>query len=242
MSDLRQFLIRLAEQAPSGLDQAIALLWYYERTERYDERTAIGLAEDIAKEGFGRQNASQLKARLARSSKTVKGTRAGTFRINGSAFPDLTRKYGPLIDPKTARVASPVIPPDYVSDSRVYFVRLVEQINGCYDAGFLDAFAVLLRRLVESLIIEIYIRGRRAEDIKEDDVFLQLNSLAKVLSRDREIHPSRGLMNGINTIKDIGNTAAHDRTYMTPLQDIDENRILIRKTVSELLTLSELKS
>jgi hypothetical protein len=39
-------------------------------------------------------------------------------------------------------------------------------------------------------------------------------------------------------IKELGDTAAHDRTYLTSVNDIDENKMAIRRLIQELLTLA----
>ena len=41
----------------------------------------------------------------------------------------------------------------------------------------------------------------------------------------------------MRNIKESGDTAAHDRTYITSKQDIDDSKQKIRKTLTELLSL-----
>jgi hypothetical protein len=42
-------------------------------------------------------------------------------------------------------------------------------------------------------------------------------------------------------IKDIGDTAAHDRVYITQQRDIDEIRVKFRHLIEELLLLAGIK-
>lgn len=242
MDDRRKFLQKIASQNPSRAEQAIALLWFYEQTQLYLERSVIDLIKDIEEDGFGSQNTSRLKDSLSRSRSTVRGTSKDTFRINASKFPSLTQKYGQLLDIAEIKPTSSIIPLEYVSGTRVYLERLVNQINGSYDFGFFDASAVLVRRLMESLIIEIYIKNSRTAEIKNANGFFQLNGLITILSNDGIINTSRNLNRGMNFIKDIGDVAAHDRTYITPRQDIDDNKTIIRRTINELLILSGINS
>ena len=50
-----------------------------------------------------------------------------------------------------------------------------------------------------------------------------------------KIHLGRNTPKGMNLIKDLGDTAVHDRTYITRKEDIDDNKNSIRKTINELL-------
>jgi hypothetical protein len=49
-----------------------------------------------------------------------------------------------------------ILPHAMVRGSRGYIERVVNQINGCYEKGWFDGCAVMMRRLVETLIIECF--------------------------------------------------------------------------------------
>lgn len=239
MNSRKQFLSRLAEQSPSRVEQAIALLWYYEQTQVFSERSAADLSKDIQEEGFGRQNPTNLKSGLRRHNRrVVSGSTRGTFRINTAYFHELSEKYVGLLDIVEPPVTSSVIPLSFFSGTRIYLERLIKQINGSYDAGFFDASAVILRRLMESLLIEIYISQNRESEIKKGGVFMQLNNIIIHTVNDPLVNKSRGFDKRLNLIKDIGDTAAHDRFYITPKQDIDDNRADVRKIINELAELA----
>jgi hypothetical protein len=241
MDSRRQFLIRLAEDAPSRTEQAIALLWYYEQAQIFTERSATDLAGDIQDEGFGEQNVARLRNALKSSRLTVNGTTRGAFRINASRFQELSDKYSHLLDIVEPTPTSSVIPLEYVDGTRTYLVKLVRQINGCYDAGYFDASAVMIRRLVESLLIEIYISQNRQAEIRQGNAFMMLNDLITHITSDAQVTKSRNFVKGLTLAKDIGDTAAHDRTYNTPKQDIDDNTLALRRVVNELLVLAGIR-
>lgn len=243
MNDRKKFLLKLAERSPTRVEQAIALLWHYEQTQQFTERTTRDLIKDIKEEGFGTQNISRLEQQLSSSKFTVRASRAGTFRINATYFAELTQKYGSLVNVPDLNVTSSVIPLEFVSGTRTYLERLVGEINGSYDYSFFDASMVILRRLTEGLIIEIYLKNKRDGDIRNrSNAFFQLGDLITTISNDKKINKSRSFVKGLNLIKDLGDTAAHDRTYITPRQDIDDNRLQIRRTIYELLILSGIKN
>ena len=120
--------------------------------------------------------------------------------------------------------------------------RQVHQINGAYEYGFFDASAVLCRRLMESLIVEIYISQKRQDQVSRDRIFFGLDGLIATITADAAIPLGRGSPKTMNEVKVLGDTAAHDRTYITAQIDIDDVKARYRKLVSELMTLAGIES
>jgi hypothetical protein len=240
MIDRKNFLIKLSKSNPTKLDLVIALLWFYNSKQEYEERSVSDLVQDIEDDSFGRLNITKLRNGLRKSRWVVKGSRPDTFRINASRFSELSKKYGPIANLIEIEITSSVIPISFVRGKRTYLERIVQQINGSYDRGFYDACAVLVRRLMESLIIEIYFQQGRGQEIKTNNTVFTLNGLITKIESDSSINISRNLPKGMNLIKDLGDTAAHDRTYITQVEDIDDSKNQIRKTIYELLFLAGL--
>jgi len=238
MSNRKKFLTKLSQDKTTRLEQAIALLWYYNIKQEYEERSASDLVSDIEEDSFGRPNVTKLRAGLKKSRLTVSGTRPDSFRINAAHFSELSKKYGQLIDFVETEVTSSVLPIESFQGKRIYLERMVNQINGSYDYGFYDACAVMIRRLMESLIIEIFFTQSRVSEIKSNNVIISLDRLIDKITNDSQIHLGRNTPKGMHLIKDLGDTAAHDRTYITRKEDIDDNKNSIRKVINELLVLA----
>ncbi len=222
---------------------AIALLWYYRRNQTYEERTAPELANDLHDLGFGRPNVTVLHKDLTKSSMTVTGKRPKTFQLHTKYLDELDRKYEPLTNVKTVEVTSSVIPVDFVKGTRAYLEQLVRQINGAYDYAWYDCCAVLTRRLMESLIIEVFVSKNMVADIKDKNgFFLPLESLISKIRNHTQIHLGRNTHISMDKIKKLGDTAAHDRTYITQPQDINDLKTDIRKTINELLVLANIQA
>lgn len=49
-----------------------------------------------------------------------------------------------------------VLPLSVVKKTRTYFEKVVMQANGCYEHQWFDACSVMIRRFVETLIVELY--------------------------------------------------------------------------------------
>lgn len=235
MTDRRYFAEKISHLDLSRAEQAIAFLWFYRYTQTYEERTAPELASDLAVEGLGRPNVTKLHRDLTKSRKTIKGKRAKTFQIHTKYLAELNAKYETFLAHKEVEVTSSVIPVEFVHGTRAYLENMVRQINGAYDYGFYDCCAVLIRRLMESLIVEVFIHRQIADEIKINNVFLSLEQLIMKITNHRQIHLSRNTPNIMGKIKKLGDIAAHDRTYITRQPDVDDIKSDIRKVIHELL-------
>ncbi len=239
MISRKDFVENIAPLGLSRVGQALALLWFYRQSQTFEERTAEELADDLRDEGLGRPNVTNLRSDLKRSKMTVNGKRSGTFQVNVKYLDELNGTYGSRAEYRDVEITSSILSIESVKGTRRYIEQLVSQINGSYDYGFYDACAVMIRRLMESLIIEVFIYKNKASEIKiEGKIFFDLESLIKKINNNKDIHVGRNTSKFMIAIKELGDTAAHDRTYITQQQDIDDLKINIRKVIQELLFLS----
>jgi hypothetical protein len=66
------------------------------------------------------------------------------------------------ITPETEQVLSHSL----VRGTRGYIEKIVLQVNGCYERGWFDGCAVMIRRLIETLIIEAFEHYKIAHKIQ----------------------------------------------------------------------------
>lgn len=151
---------------------------------------------------------------------------------------DLDGRYQQTLGVVETKVEGAVLPPEWFQGTRFYLEKLCHQINGAYEYGFYDASAVLSRRLMESLIIDIYIHKGIHHEIKPGGTFLMLDGLITHIRSHRSIVLSRNAPKSMEAIKQLGDTAAHDRTYITQAKDLDDVKMLYRRLIQELLTLA----
>tara|TARA_R110002072_G_scaffold166989_5_gene320442 strand:+ start:1923 stop:2621 length:699 start_codon:yes stop_codon:yes gene_type:complete len=118
---------------------------------------------------------------------------------------------------------------------RDYLIRVGRQINGAYDRGWYDACAVMMRRLLETVIIEAFeAKGTdsRAKDGNGD--FLMLTKLVdKALGESWNL--PRNVKKDLPKLKDAGHRSAHNRWYIAEKDDIDKIEPLFRESVEAFL-------
>lgn len=131
-----------------------------------------------------------------------------------------------------------VLAKSLVERSRGYIKRVVTQINSTYENGCYDACAVMIRRLVETLIIEAFERYDIAAKIKtlSGDFFFLSDLITSTLSEE-SWNLGRNTRQALPKLKNIGDKSAHDRRYNAHRSDIDKIKDDLRTVVQELIHL-----
>jgi len=241
MKTRTEFAREIARLDIGPTERAIAFLWYYRESQQFEERTANELAADMNEEGLPRPNISRLYDELRNSRYTVRGSRSRSFQLSLSRLDELNQKYSALASVTRVIVEDTVIPADWFLSARPFYGRIVHQINGAYQYAFYDSCAVLCRRLMEALIIEIYIQLGRAQEIRRDNAFFMLDALMSKICNDPTIILGRNSPSTMTEIKGIGDTAAHDRNYITEQLDMSQDFVLrYRRLVRELMGMAGL--
>ncbi len=128
-----------------------------------------------------------------------------------------------------------------VKGTRGYIEKISNQINGCYEYGWFDACAVMIRRLLETLIIEVFEYHKIESKIKKNGDYLFLRDLINITLAETNWTLGRNAKNALPKLKDIGDKSAHSRRFNAVRNDIDDLKADLRTVVQELLVLANLK-
>lgn len=127
---------------------------------------------------------------------------------------------------------------DVVAEARGYVQRIAEQVIGCYSARWYDACAVMLRRLVETLIIECFEDyGIQQKITGNDGNYFYLGDLITSFLSETTWHISRNARSSIMKLKDIkdaGDLSAHNPRYIATRHDIYRFAKDVRIVLQEL--------
>jgi hypothetical protein len=124
---------------------------------------------------------------------------------------------------------------------RGYLVAVGRQMNGSYSAGWYDACAVMMRRLLESAIIEAFEARKIDGKIKDGNGdFFPLTALIKASLAEKSWNLPRNVKKHIESLRDLGHTSAHNRYYLAKQPYIDELKSVYRETVEAFLHIANL--
>jgi hypothetical protein len=169
------------------------------------------------------------------------GEARNIFSVAKAIQADVTTRIGPPAEGLRSSTQI-VIPFSIVRGTRGYIERTVNQINGTYENGWYDACAVMIRRIIETLIIETYEHHNLAANIKNSSGdFLYLRDLIDKCLHEPTWNLDRNCKKSLPKLKDIGDKSAHSRRYNAHRSDIEKLLEDIRSVVQELVSLANLK-
>lgn len=143
----------------------------------------------------------------------------------------------------TKPLSQNILPHSVVSKTRGYIEKVTFQINGSYEKGWFDACAVMMRRLIETLIIECFEAYKIADRIKDPKSgdFLHLSGLINKILQESSWNLDRNSKKALPKLKDIGDQSAHSRRFNAHREDIDRLAQDFRVVCQELIYLAGLK-
>jgi hypothetical protein len=164
-------------------------------------------------------------------------------RIGKKILSNFKTLIAPCLQKKSSHVPTDkLFPFELVSEDRRGYVRkITTQALGCYDLGWYDACAVMIRRLLETLIIECFeSRGIASKIQNQDGNFLYLQDLISKFLQDNDgkWNASRNTKNALPNLKDIGDKSAHSRYFTARQPDIDNIKNDLRTVIEELVNIS----
>lgn len=149
-----------------------------------------------------------------------------------------------LIVDETYKLANgdSALPYSLFEGTREYLERIVHQINGCYASGWYDACAVMIRRLVETLIIEAFEFHKIDSKIKDSTGnYLYLGDLVVKALNEPAWNLGRNVKKALPRLKDVGDISAHSRRFIAQREDIEEVISDLRVVVQEFIFLARLR-
>jgi hypothetical protein len=154
---------------------------------------------------------------------------------------DVRRELGPPEEGLLADTQT-VVSRSLVRSTRGYIEKVANQANGCYENGWYDGCAVMLRRLIETLIIETYEKFGIAGKIKtaQGDFFYLRDLIGSCVS-EPIWNLSRNCKQALPRLKDLGDKSAHSRRYIAQRGDIDPLLLDVRLVVQELVYLAGIR-
>ena len=222
-------------------DAAIAFLWRCGMEDPAVNLSTKELADAIETAGNARPNVTRLKQSLTKDSRTAKAAN-DTFKIKISAREGLDSQYIALLNSRPLKRSNAVLPLDLLKNAnRKYLNSVALQLNLSYEHGLFDCCAVMCRRILETLIIEVFEhKGLSTKITGTDGHYIMLAGLVKAIETEPSTKLGRNALKGLKAIKDLGDKSAHNRRFNARKEDIDPISSDLRTAVEELLHLANL--
>lgn len=129
-----------------------------------------------------------------------------------------------------------------IPSKKSYLVTVVIQANRCYETRCYDACAVMIRKLIEILIIEVYEAHKKEAEIKNSNQdYLLLGPLVDAILKAPHWSLARESKTTLPKAKELGNRSAHNRRYVATISDVNAIIPGLRVLVDDLLHIAGLK-
>ncbi|MBI2464947.1 DUF4145 domain-containing protein [Candidatus Shapirobacteria bacterium] len=126
-----------------------------------------------------------------------------------------------LKNPTTPEVSNNLLPISLFENTRGYIEKVAYQAIACFDNGLYDACNVMLRRLLETLIIETFEKNNLSTKIKNSQGdFYYLEDLIRLAVAEASFNLSRNCKSGLKEIKRFGDLSAHNRRFIAKRDDL----------------------
>lgn len=133
-------------------------------------------------------------------------------------------------------ISEKLFPMSILDNTPYYVVHIAKQMCKCYEAGLYDASLVMMRKLLETLIIECFERHGIDAEIKNiSGYFIYLSDLIPAFINSNKWNASRNFVTNIKKIKDKADSSAHNRKFMAKDFDLDDCKFELRQIVEEIV-------
>ena len=237
------FCLLLTSLKLTRAQQGVALLWHLDREREGAERTPGEVARRLRDAGRCSPHSAKLGEAMVATGHVHEHGRERRARIKPAAREAVGSRVSSVVDvvPEADRERS-YIPAAVRRDTRGHVESLASQLNGCFEFRFYDGASVLLRRLVETLLIEACEAEGVDQQIRRqggDD--MMLSKIIGVIENQRPISSGRDSRKCLVKLKEVGDHAAHNRRYVVTKADLEKVRSGARLVVDELLHLARSK-
>ncbi len=235
MTDNIQAFLKLEIiQSLSNTDRLVAAVWWHQHN---DDHVAVfsEIVDQYEKAGYPPINRNREREKLKKDRRTTSSDKGKTFKIQIRAAKELDDIYSELLTNRPLPKSSTIFDIHDFQNTRGYIINVIQQINVSYDIGLHDCCAVMIRRLLETLIIEIYENLDRAGEIKNSDGhFMMFSGLLSFIENDEKVNIGRQTTKGLKGFKRIADSSAHNRRYNATKKAIDDEIDGVKIAVVEL--------
>lgn len=141
-----------------------------------------------------------------------------------------------------SRAGTEFIPIEIVDGSKRYAINVARQANRCFQCDCFDACAVMIRRLLETLIIEVFEKKGIANKIKDGSGnYLMFTDLVSRLINASETPVGRTTRKELPNVAIVLNNCAHSRTFNISKSQLVQYQTFIVIAVQELMSLWEIR-
>jgi len=127
------------------------------------------------------------------------------------------------------------LPEDIIENRHYILKKVLWEVNQTYEVGCYNSCASMIRRMIETLIIDAYEHQGLGAIIKDDNNdYFTLKKLIGKASNQREFRLTQGTKRALPDLKFFGDLGSHNRMAIVRKHDLDRLHNSIRISIEEL--------
>ncbi len=127
------------------------------------------------------------------------------------------------------------LPRNLIVNAPFYIEKNINEMLLCYDKGLYSACLVMMRKLVETLIIECFEKYGIENEIKDSNgEFFYLSKLIPCFLNASKWNASRNISKSMDKIKKYGDLSAHNRRFFAKKADLLDIKDDLRQAIQEI--------
>ncbi len=139
--------------------------------------------------------------------------------------------------PLDIKPSNSLFPQSIFYNTRGYLVEFAKEACTCYDFGLYNSCLFMLRKITETLIIELYESKNIQVKIKNSNSdYFQLSELIKSVTNETSWKLTKIVKENLPKIKLLADSSVHSKRFSAKKPDIDEMKTNIRITFEELIS------
>lgn len=231
--DLTQYIVKVDLSKQNELTKVKLIAYYNCNTTKKNTFLLSEVTTILRDIGHPISNVSRLRSYMSKS-KDFRKIADDQYMLTPAAKEKLSADYGNLFfDEETILSDSEVLDEALFCGKRGFLDKLIKQVNHCYKNCCYDAAAVCMRRVFEITLILAYENLGIQNEIKKDGEYVMLEKIVSNAISNPTLAISR-LRKEYDSIREIGNYAAHRVLYNTRKKDIDDIKQTYRVCLEEL--------
>lgn len=237
LDKLDSFYHNIPKKDKENIKKVIIYLAYFLHSNGKEIFTAKDIKECLEKLHLNHPNIPlALSRELNGKNKSFIRDKKGQYKLYRNKIDELDKLFGNInYDIKITRdffdmeLLENTPAPYYIKD-------IAKEMCLCYDSGCYTACLVMMRKLLEALIIDVFKNINKTNEIKKDGIFLYLSDLIKKYISEDAIDKSRNINGEIKPIKKYGDISAHKYNFKADKSIADSIKNNLNIVVQEILS------
>jgi hypothetical protein len=233
---LKSFTKKVADfpnlSASARIDYFIYFLLFHENMDGIKAPDLLGCFSDLDLVPY-----SNIPAYLATHAKRGKGQkylkRQDKYFLENTVKNKIQQEVEtePMIDP-----SNNLYPLSIFDNTRGYLIAFSREASACYDYGLYNSCFFMIRKILETVIIELFERHNIESKIKSaSGGYLFLSDLITKLVAENTWHLTKITREDIPKIKKLADSSVHSKRFSAKKNDIDNIKTELRIILQELI-------